>query len=640
MLAAGTALITLGMWAGGIGFLGVSAVLLVGGSLLRASGNAVPLLNSAYAAAQQGKITEAEALLDRVELGKPIPYVRRVADLQRASLALRRGDLDAAATRLDATLARPTGVLTGRDERAHVLGARAARALVLASKGDAARARTDIAAVRESPHATGEILARAEVAEAILLEREGDRDALAAHLGGARRLLLDHTVPRERAIVRAYQRMLEAPKTSVYRQAAARGDQGREEPALADWIARIAPSAAPFVRAANGPAGSPPRTEVARAEPGLVKLAEQRMRGQTERKPQQRSKVAVLWVLLIILLGALWRLLTLTGGEGAPAVRDATAILTPLVAVLMALFVVLIRRNLGVADRLAVALGMLARGDESTATRELAALAGGRATLVAAQAHLQLARIASRRADFEQAIRRCDEAIGRLGVQPGMRELASPILLPDLLAERAYALAAVSKHDEARAEMEVIRTSFPSYPFRASAEVRIALMERIRRDDLDGAARVADERHDDVPLPLRDETLADLARILARVDAGHEVERARIVRELRADGDLRAFVESVAPDLLARFSRGGSAESHPTRDRLTRDRLTRDDPTSDDPTRDRLTRDDPTRDRLTRDGPTRDGPTQDDPTRDDPTSDIQAEHEALAEDEARRAHAG
>ena len=582
MLAAGATAISLGAWAAGVGLLGVSALFLLGGSLLRASGSAVPLLNDAYAAAQHGRIAEAERLLDRVEAGRPIRYVRRVADLQRANLALRRGDLDGAATRLDGTLARPTGFFTGRDERVHVLGAHAARALVLASKGEVARARIDIAAVRGSPLATVDVLARAEVAEAILLERGGDRDALATHLGRARRLLLDYTAPRERAIVRAYQRMLEAPRASVYRQAARRDTEVRDEPPLADWIARIAPAAAPFVRVARVAEGGASPAEEARVEPGLVKLAEQRVAGQgASRASRKASKVLAIWVLLIGVFTAIWQLLTVPGApvEGAAtrAAPDAAAIITPLVALFVVLFVVLIRRNLGVADRLAAALGVLARGDEAAAIRELTALAAGKATLVSAQAHLHLARIASRHADFDEAIRRCDEGIGRLGAQPATREIASPILLPDLVSERAYALAATGRHDKARAEMEVVRTSFPSYPFRASAEVRVSLMERVRRGDLEGAARVADGKSEDVPLPLRDEILADLARATARPQAGNELEKARIARELRSDAELRAFVEAVAPDLLTSFARGGDATS----DAETSDPETSDSETSD-----------------------------------------------------------
>jgi hypothetical protein len=53
-------------------------------------------------------------------------------------------------------------------------------------------------------------------------------EALREHLTRERRLLLEHTHPRERAIVRGYQRMLKAKSTTVYRTSAPRAPAGAE----------------------------------------------------------------------------------------------------------------------------------------------------------------------------------------------------------------------------------------------------------------------------------------------------------------------------------------------------------------------------------------------------------------------------
>jgi hypothetical protein len=568
MAAGGASALAFGAWGAGAGLILVSGVFILSGRLLRVSGNAVPAVNTAFNAALEGRLGDAERLLDEVEATRPIRYVQRVADLQRANIALRRGDLDAAAAKLDAAVKQPPGILTGREERMHVLGAHALRALVFASKGDAERARADIAVVRGSPLSTADSLARAAVAEAIVLDRTGDRDALAAHLAGERRLLLDYTAPRERAVVRAYQRMLRAPRTSVYRQAAPREPErdAHEEPPLADWIARIAPAAAPFVRVARTAADEAAApVEEKEVEPGLVKLAAERVAGKGAKAPAPRTgKVVVLWAALVLFFLVLWQSLTLPdtraalgpASDGPPEVATST-VLSGVVLIFVAVFAALVWRNVRIERRLAAALGTLGRGDERAAAAEFEALTRGPFPLVAAHAHLSLARLAERRADFEAALAHCDAGIGKASAQPTTRAIASTMLLPDLVAERAFVLAATDRRDKARAEMEVLAEQFPAYPFRAPAELRVKLVERARLGDLEGAARIVDARKEDVPLPLRDETLADLVRVTARPEAAGAGEAERLKEELRLDADVRGWIEAVAPAILAAFARAG-----------------------------------------------------------------------------------
>jgi hypothetical protein len=565
-LTGGACALALGAWTAGAGLILVSGVFLLSGRVLRASGNAVPAVNTAYNAALEGRLGDAERLLDEVEATRPMRYVQRVVDLQRANIALRRGDLDAAAARVEAAVTVPSGTLTRREERVHVLGGHALRALIFASKGDAERARADIAVVREDPRSTADLLARAAVAEAILLDRAGDRDALAAHLARERRLLLDYTAPRERAVVRAYQRMLRAPRTSVYRQAAPRELErdAHEEPPITDWIARIAPSAAPFVRvarAATAEAPAPLPAEEKKIEPGLVKLAEERVAGKGAKRVGPRAgKVVALWAVLVVLFVLVWQLQTPTGASSASAPVPEigiSAVLSAIVVLFVAVFAALVWRNVRIERRLSAALGTLGRGDERAAEAEFEALTRGPFPLVSAQAHLQLARLAERRADFAAALAHCDAGIGKASAQPTTRAIASSMLLPDLVAERAFVLAATDRRDKARAEMEVLAEQFPAYPFRAPAELRAKLVERARLGDLEGAARIVEARKEDVPLPLRDETLADLVRVTARPETAGAGEAERLKEELRLDAGVRAWLEAAAPAVLASFARLG-----------------------------------------------------------------------------------
>ena len=257
--------------------------------------------------------------------------------------------------------------------------------------------------MRRSPSAPAEALARAEVAEAIALERSGDREALAAHLAEKRALLLDSTAPRERAVVRAYQRMLRAPKSSVYRRSASRDAPAAAaadgEPTVADWIARVAPAAAPFARAARAPSpdgAAPASAEV--VEPGLVRVAEARLEGNGEpyaqRLPRQgRGGVGaaggcspcVLWMLFYEPGERRSKLLAFVP-------RSAGALLGWAVALLAGSAALRVARNARYNRRLAVAVSAVARSDAG-AMAEIEAVARVTSVPAAPQALLQLARL-------------------------------------------------------------------------------------------------------------------------------------------------------------------------------------------------------------------------------------------------------
>lgn len=77
-------------------------------------------------------------------------------------------------------------------------------------------------------------LARARLAEAVVLAREGTHDALAAFFREHGSLVLEHSLPRERVLARALRKMVTSRARSVYRVAARPDDGSAETNALGD----------------------------------------------------------------------------------------------------------------------------------------------------------------------------------------------------------------------------------------------------------------------------------------------------------------------------------------------------------------------------------------------------------------------
>lgn len=552
-------------------------LLLWNGILARLSGFPVQVINKALDAAARGRLADATELLDHVAATTRLGYLLRSVDLQRALVALRLGEVDAALTHADAAVARPISRFMRQQERLHVASAVSLRALLRAAAGDVVGARADIARTREAPEVLADSLAWAEVAEAILLEKEGDRDGLRAHLTRRRRVLFEHTHPRERAIVRAFQRMLGTKAASVYRRAAPRDPGHDEEPALTDWVARIAPAAAPFVRAPARTTSAPlPAPASPAPEPAAQAAAEARL----TRGGRPLVRVMVVWVLLIMVFLAIWEFLNPGPGAARAPVPPPEAVeLSPFWSLapsmlLLGLFAGILTyqtaRLRAQQARLVKALCTLAREDDVDAEKDLEALARAQTVMVSAQAHLALASLADRRADLAAALAHCDQGLARLNTS-AILALASDALLPGLLSERAALLAATGRGVEARAEMDMCAQRSPSFGALASAQRRVALLDAAHRGDVAGAAAVAAGLTNE-SLGLREELLADLARAAAGpADLGSsEIERLRV--ELRTDAISRTWIEVVAPAVLEAFGRAaggrdaeaeGSAKEEP-----------------------------------------------------------------------------
>ncbi|WP_437802437.1 hypothetical protein [Sorangium sp. So ce693] len=569
LLGAGVSVAGFGSVAAGVPFGMAGALLIAIGLRTRSTGVAVQVVNKAYNLAASGQREDAAELLDYAEATCRSRYVLRVIDVQRALAAMQRGDLAGALVRADAAVTRRTDPLSFHLEHATIAAARSLRALLRASTSDRDGAAADIEIVRASALASPEVLARAELAAAVLLERSGDREALRAHLLRERSLLVEHTRPRERALVRAYQRMLKAKASSVYRTGAKREPEAGGELSAADWAARISPDAAPFMRApalAAGGVEELSRAELDRADASARAAAEGRTGSSRQPAAKAVRRMLLLWVTLVMVFLGVWQFLN---SDPAPPVAaeverlPAEPIFGPLsiVLALPIFFIVMLvgavlvnmTRARKLSQRFMAAQVAVAKGEEQRGKGELEALTRSKAPAAAAQAHLALAQLSERQGELSAALAACEAGLARLGTE-AVRAMAADILLPALLAERAFLFAAMDRSADARAEMALLAERYASYPFLERARLRVALALRAREGDIAGAARLT-ERDADLPLNARDELLADVCRAAASPGAAGAGEVERLREELRLDAASRRWLSAVAPAALAAFER-------------------------------------------------------------------------------------
>ncbi|MCC6551603.1 MAG: hypothetical protein IT372_01105 [Polyangiaceae bacterium] len=528
---------------------------------------AVQALNTSFNLISLGKLLEAEAILRALDSSPRFEWARRLTDIQLAVIAMRRGQLELAAGRLDAAIARPLGWTARDNSLQQIEGAHALRAFVRASLGRREPALEDIAAVRGAASPGKDALARVALAEAMLLERAGRRDDLRALIDRDRDLLLEHTHPRERAIVRAYQRMLRADTGSVYRMAAARDEDpaGREEPPLADWIARIAPGAAPFVRAPRNAGVAAVAAADTLAVPATTPAGRRAaMAARAEARPRRPLPLAALGLTIAIgvVLFPLWLLIKPEAGRAGSGAGGAIITSQWLAAGALAVLGAGVLAALGAAAFLAIRRGRERAGrrmerapapaaPREPAERDLRALTESPSDVVAAQAWLLLATAAERRGDMDIVLEHAARGLGRLA--DARSRAAADILYPDLISLRAFALAARDRFEEADAELAMLG---PGYPHHARAVFRVRLVQRLRARDLDGAAEWALRSEGDLPLSVREELLADLAVAASAPERAGAGEAARLRDELRAAPELRLWILRVAPGLLEAFHGG------------------------------------------------------------------------------------
>jgi len=556
----------------------VGAMLVGFGAYARLTGPTRQVINEAGHLALTGQLSEAEAFLDRAESTCRVDHLRLAIDLLRATISMRRGDLRRTLEHTDAAIARPMNILTRHIDQQQMCHARGLRALVRAALGERDAAREDIKWVRAVDHTTPEPLARAALAEAVLLEQSHAFDELREFLGRNRALLLENPSYRERAIVRAYQRMLSAGHggTSIYRKSAPK-DEGspNAEPALADWIATIASSAAPFAPSPRTAEAGPQRS-LSEAAPNSVNAPlDHATRTAAESWPRVQKapgrpvgRLIFIWAGCIVFFVAVWLFLAPTSPRPpapvtpAPIAGDPMPLLNPALIVLAYGIVLwLLRHQLMEARKatnaLAAARTRIARGDGAGGVSALKDLTRSKRPGVAAEAHLMLARLAERTGNLRDALSECEAGIGKFPTEYE-RAVAAECLFPSLLAERAFLFAAQGKVADASAEIDLVSQQYPLYTERSAAALRVKLAQHVREGDFEAAAQVA-EGSSDLILFSRDEILADLAHVIARPTSVSIEEVERLEDELHGDKDLRLYIQAVAPSAMAAFEQARRA---------------------------------------------------------------------------------
>lgn len=487
---------------------------------------------------ERGEHDEAEALLASVRTGNTAVW--RTITVQRAHLSLERAEPAEAEARATAALERPIRGFSRDAQEMQNAYALALRAMARAALGKDAEALADAAAARASDAAMPEVIALAAVAEQVVCSRSGDLAALAAALESARPLF-DATAPRERALVRAFRRLVAAKQTSAYREPGRVDDVPRSRPELDTWVARIAPGAAAFLpetsrraRTTQPDVTQPPSTPVAAGSAAIA------------REPARRPRLLALRIAIAILC-ALIAYMTWQTASGPPS-EDSYSLVTGCVGavILVALFYGMIASAMRKDEigRRAVlrARRTLASGDAETAERLFAGLARSPLASVAAEAHLELAVLAQRRTDLRAALEHCDAGLAVLAKSPSGAAHAD-ILLPRLVSERAFALAGLGRIQQADAELAAIASTYPSYAHLTGAIFRTRLLSALRSMSVSAATEIARERTPQLALSLHDETMADAVLAL---ESNHPRELARLHEEL-ADPGLARWLDYMVP---------------------------------------------------------------------------------------------
>jgi hypothetical protein len=544
----------------------------------------------AYAAAAQqaitrGRFDEAEALHARIPArSMRRGTVARTVAVQRALLTLFRGSPERAIAAVAPALASGTRLFSAQVERSQMASAHAVRALARAMTGDTARATADADAAEAYAEAMPEALARARLARTMVVSRRGDMVALGTELAKDGSLMLEHTMPRERALVRALRKMAHGRGRSVYREPSKPSDGGNAPGALASWIAAVAPEAAAYatddaaraeaLEAASAPIASPDAQRAIAASRRAAAAAGQAASG------RQRWVMGAIGAGLVATFVVLWQLfepVASSSAHGPEAIAEpgwlgfdagpmavAVAALLALACLVTLQLVRLRRINLALfgAHRAA------ALGDRATAEALLAGAKKSSLSVYAAAASANVAHLAERRADFALCLAECDGAIARLGAAR-TAQLSSEQLMPPLLGLRGLALAATGRHAEAEAELASLIARHAGYMHLPLFDFRIRFVNAVRAGDLDAARALAMQRTAELPVPLRDDLLADL--VLATGPRGLPTEEIeRVAAELRDNAEVCAWIDAIAPGLRGRLGAGGGvrvSESEGERER-------------------------------------------------------------------------
>lgn len=535
--------------------------LLVSVPTLMAIRTAVPVqhVNSAVNALSAGRIETAEAHIAEAERSHA-GLIRISTNLLRAAVSLQRAELARSLEYLDTALAVRLPWLGRFNAKLNAASALAHRALVHALRGDEAAVRTDLDALESLSDKRVDALAYAALARAVLLHRAGDAGGLRQHLDQNRALLVEATAPRLRALVRAL-RWSTGRAHKAYRTPAV-GDPSAVPQGIDAWIDTVLPGASDLAQdplddveqSASAAPGEPTRSAglaaIAAAQPPLLHIAPPAPR-------RAKWKILAPWLVLIVAFLAIWQFLSGDPQAPEPAPEPARpalnwAIMVGPLVFTVAVFIMFFVRGKRAQAELLRATRLMATSPEA-AGESFARVTRSNLKQIAAQAHLMLASLAERAADFPAVLAHADAALAQLR-SLGMRALSYDMLLPDIHALRALAFAGLDRASDAASELARVEREFPTYYMLERARVRVEQLLAVRAGDFQTAARVATQRSPDLPISYRDDVLGEIATLVSRGTVGR-TRLSRLQHELECDPLLSHWLDVTAPDLMAQFGR-------------------------------------------------------------------------------------
>ncbi len=507
--------------------------------------------NMAYQHLTKGEHTEAEEMFKSIE--DPPPYVRMAIEGHRARLAMARGDLASVKVHATNVLAQPTQLISRAHQKPHRASAHSFLALGAAFDTNEAEVAKNAQAVRNVLVATPESLARAAVAECVLVWKRQDRQTLTRLLRENARVLW-FALPRERVLVRAMSRYVSMDGSSVYREPAERyeGDTTGLE-----WINAIAPDAAPYAPVTGYKSRATMRAALETLHQAALPAAEPH---QTFTRVQKLAFAGL--VVCTGGLGIAYACLAFVRSFASLSWereqffdRFFLAVLS--VAIVLFLLLVAIRvfktrseardtRNLSRAIRLRI------EGDQRGAIAKLAKIADSPNWVAYPLAASHLADELEMQGEWVDAMATVTKAISRVAKNELARGASADIVLPELIRKRSF-LCAVSNHlDDALADLALLRRDFPAYPYLPIATFETELVAFLRRGDLEQARALVKSRTLDLGIRPNVQLLCDW--VLAKTGDLSRRDVRLLEAETDRDANVRRWLDVVGPGLVASSS--------------------------------------------------------------------------------------
>ena len=529
------------VFAAPLGLLSVGAVALT--VRLRTTFKATAVHNRATDLILRGDVAGAESMLQPfARLGGA---VGQSIALQLATISLLRGDMVTAEQRATRSLEKRPRLDFAMTGRALEDLGRSIRAFARAAQGDVSGAQDDIRQVRvECKQASP--LARVAVAELLLFSRDNKTEELSAALVRNERVL-EHAAPRERALVRGFERLVAVGGGAIYRRPQSRVS---EEGEAAAWLSSVAPAVRGFLAAEARKVGTPAPLPGTAISPGRAP----ELRPSTARR--RRWKVVALWLVLVALFVFIWQLLAPPAGHHAvPSSVPETATHLGVVygglscAILFLFGIVTIRiRAVRAKTRRSIDLESQALLGDANAVRDLELVTRDRLPALSAAAFLSLSRVKLLRGAFRYVLADAEAGLNLVDTSPALRNAYSDILVPGLHVQRGLALAGMGRAEEAEAECVALVAGFPGYAYLSAGVLRIRLLAAARQCDFVKANAIAKTRSADLPLTAKEELLCAMLSLVEDPEKD-EAEERRVLAVLKRSEETRAFVKQAAPGL-------------------------------------------------------------------------------------------